>query len=151
MEIFPKDVFNIIMQYKTDMELYENTPLPTTNTVMSCDFHVPIHAIFDSDAFLLNRYTELLFGDCNDATLSSYITHYVNLPLVMLNQYIEALKIYRERLAIWGMSSEGRVPEHWLDTTAQIVQDYCDNRDRELYTSRLVKLLRNNKTSTLFL
>ena len=151
MDNFPTDVWEIITKYKTDMELYESTPNPQPSTVMSCDFHVPMHSLFDSDTFLLHRYTELLFGDCNDTTLAHYIKNYVNLPLVMLNQYIEALRIYRKRLAVWGIPDEGRVPEHWMETTARVVQDYCDNRDRELYTSRLVKLLHNNKTQTLFL
>ena len=149
MEIFPTDVWKIIMKFKVDMELYESSPHPTPNTVMGCDFHVP--KIFDTDTFLLHRYTELLFGDCDDTTLTEYIRDYVNLPLVMLTEYIQALKIYRERLSVWGIPEEGRVPEHWTDTTASVVQDYCDTRDRDMYTQRLVQLLRNNKTRRLFL
>ena len=151
MDNIPTDVWKIIMKYKTDMELFESSPHPSQNTIMGCDFHVPMHELFDTDTFLLHRYTELLFGDCNDARLTEYIKNYVNLPLVMLNQYIQALKIYRLRLAVWDIPEEGRVPEHWMETTASIVQDYCDNRDREMYTRRLVKLLRNNKTQRLFL
>ena len=153
MENYPPELWNIIWKYKTDMELLEASPHrgDCGNTVMSCDFHFPIHNVFDTDTFLLHRYTELLFGDCSDATLTHYIKNYVNLPLVMLNQYIKALQIYHKRLAVWGIPDTGRVPEHWEESTAQIVQDYCDNRDRELYTRRLVKLLRNSKTQRLFL
>jgi hypothetical protein len=152
MENYPPDLWDIILKYKLDMELLETSPhCNEPNTVMSCDFHFPIHAAFDSDTFMLHRYTEILFGDCTDATLTHYIKNYVNLPMVMLNQYIKALQIYRKRLAVWGICSTGRRPEHWEETTAQIVQDYCDNRDRELYTRRLVKLLRNSKTQRLFL
>ena len=153
MENFPPDLWNIIWKYKTDMELLEESPTPEANTVMSCDFHFPLlqQDLFDSDTFLLHRYTELLFGDCNDDTLTHYIKNYVNMPLVMLHQYIKALQIYHKRLAVWGIPDTGRVPENWAETTAQIVQDYCDNRDRELYTRRLVKLLRNSKTRRLLL
>ena len=151
MHILPKDVWNIILKFKKDMELLESSPVPTQNTVMGCDFHFPVHSIFDSDTFLLHRYTELLFGDCNNATLSHYIKHYINLPLVMLNEYIKALHIYRERLAVWGLPDTGEAPHHWCETTAKVVQDYCDDHNRERYTRRLVKLLRKSKTQRLFL
>ena len=134
------------------MELLEKSPAgPTPNTVMSADFHFPINSVFNSDTFLLHRYAELLFGDCNSATLAHYITHYVNLPLVMLNSYIKALQIYRLRLEIWGLPDTGKPPQHWCETTANIVKEFCDNHDRELYTRRLVKLLRDNKTHRLFI
>ena len=133
------------------MELLESSPCPCkTNTVMSCDFHFPIHSIFDTDTFLLHRYTELLFKDLDDATLTHYIKHYVNFPLVMLTQYINALRIYRKRLAVWGIPDTGKAPEQWVGSTAQIIQDFCDNHDRELYTRRLVKLVRNSKTRGLY-
>lgn len=153
MENYPPDLWDIILKYKTDMELLETSPHRDElgNTVMNCDFHFPVHSVLDTDTFILHRYTELLFGDCTDATLTHYINNYVNLPLIMLNQYIKALQIYRERLAVWGIQDSGEVPEHWEETTAQIVKDYCDNRNRELYTSRLVKLLRNSKTQRLFI
>ena len=152
MEIFPTDVWTIILRYKKDMELLEKSPLPTGNTVMSCDFHFPmIPSLFNSDSFLLHRYTELLFGDCDSNALIDYIKLYVNLPLIMLNKYINALHIYRERLGIWDIPDIGKTPEHWGDTTVKIVQDYCENHDRELYTRRLAKLLLNNKTHKLFL
>ena len=152
MDIFPKDVWHIILKFKLDMELLEKSPAgPTPNTVMSADFHFPINSVFNSDTFLLHRYAELLFGDCNSATLAHYITHYVNLPLVMLNAYIKALQIYRERLKVWGLPDTGKAPEHWAETTANIVQEYCDNHDRERYTRRLVKLLKDNKTQRLFI
>lgn len=151
MDIFPKDVWNIILKFKRDMELLEKSPAPTPNTVMNTDFHFPLNSLFDSDSFLLHRYTELLFGDCNAATLAHYIKHYVNLPLVMLNEYIKALQIYRLRLEIWGLPDTGKAPQHWCETTANIVKAFCDNHDRELYTRRLVKLLRDNKTHRLFI
>ena len=151
MHIFPQDVWNIILKFKKDMELLESSPSPTQNTVMSSDFHFPVHTLFDSDSFILHRYTELLFGDCDSATLAHYITHFINLPLVMLDEYITALQIYSKRLGVWGLPDTGKAPLHWCETTTNIVQDYCDNHDRELYTRRLVKLLRNSKTQRLFL
>ena len=96
MENYPPDLWDIILKYKTDMELLETSPHRDElgNTVMNCDFHFPVHSVLDTDTFILHRYTELLFGDCNDATLTHYINNYVNLPLIMLNQYIKALQIY---------------------------------------------------------
>jgi hypothetical protein len=142
----PRDLWNIILKYKTDMELLEQCPQPETNTVMLCDFNYPIDCTFDSSTFMLNRYTELLFGDDSDAALAQHIRDYVHLPLMMLTEYIKALTNYKQRERVWGLSNTGDVPTNWGTTTAKIIHDYCQNQDRELYTLRLAKLLGNSNT-----
>ena len=77
----PKDVWNIVMQYKKDMELLSSNPI-ITNCFLSTQFGVPCFMSME---------------------LAAYIRHSYDFPFKILYDYEEARSVYRERLAIWGL------------------------------------------------
>ena len=85
----PKDVWNIVQQYKKDMELLSNHPI-ITNCFLSTDFQVP--------SFMSRE-------------LAEHIRHVYDFPFRILYDYVEARTVYRERLAIWGIY-EAVPPSH---------------------------------------
>jgi hypothetical protein len=79
MNYLPQDVWNIVLQFKKDMELLENTS--DTNRFL-CHNLLPCYTKYMLDTLLENIY---------------------EFPPYMLYDYLEARAVYRERLAVWGI------------------------------------------------
>lgn len=80
MDYLPKDLWNIVLKYKRDMELM------SSNTQSANCF---------LNQNLLPCYTKY--------TLETLAENIFEFPFQILYDYIEARAIYRERLAVWGM------------------------------------------------
>ena len=85
MDYLPRDIWNIVLQYKLDMELLESN-VSVTNCFLGPE--------------LLPCYTRF--------SLDTMIEHIYEFPFPILLDYVEARAIYRERLAVWGLFD--RVP-----------------------------------------
>ena len=77
MDILPKDVWNIVLRYKKDMEL------------------------LDCNANATNCFLTYELLPCH--TFETLIEHIYEFPFQILYDYIESRAIYRERLAVWGL------------------------------------------------
>ena len=152
MNIFPEDVWKIIVKYQRDMELFELSPTPKQleNTVMGCDFLYPMATDWDCETFLLNRFTELMLGDFFNCDLEDYVKMFVHIPLHRLEEYIQAKEILQKRNRIWGVESDD-IPTHWYYTTACIIHDYVLTRNTTQFITRLVHLCDASTTNTLLL
>ena len=80
MDYLPKDLWNIVLQYKRDMEL------------LTCNLH-STNCFLHQD--LIPCYTKY--------TLETLVENIYQFPFHILYDYIEARAIYRERLAVWGI------------------------------------------------
>ena len=87
MDYLPKDLWNIVLQYKRDMEL------------LTCNLH-------STNCFL---HHDLL--PCYTYTLETLVENIYQFPFHILYDYIEARAIYRERLAVWGIYRERPPPD----------------------------------------
>ena len=85
MDFLPKDLWNIVLRYKKDMELLESN-LRATNCFLKHE--------------LLPCYTKY--------SLSTLIENIYEFPFQILYDYIEARAVYRERLAIWNITDVER-------------------------------------------
>ena len=79
--ILPKDLWDIVLRYKKDMELFERNE--ATHWCMGLELPLPGY--------------------------SQYLQTY-NFPFRILYDYIEARAVYRERLAVWGISPYDVLP-----------------------------------------
>ena len=78
----PKDLWDIVLRYKKDMELFERNE--ATHWCMGLELPLPGY--------------------------SQYLQTY-NFPFRILYDYIEARAIYRERLAVWGLRCNEPPPD----------------------------------------
>ena len=69
----PRDIWNIVLKFKKDMELFERNE--STHWCLGLELPLPVYS----------QYLQTTF------------------PFRMLYEYIEARAIYRERLAVWGL------------------------------------------------
>jgi hypothetical protein len=152
MEQFPKDIWDLILKYKKDMELFEISPQPFTfdNTVMGCDFLYPLVTDWDCQTFLLNRLTELMLGDIGTTDLDYYLKMFVHVPLNMVEEYIQAKIIFRQRNGVWGIDGSD-TPQDWYSTTASAIHDYVTTRDTQVFITRLLELSNSPLTKTLII
>lgn len=87
MDHLPQDLWNIVLRYKKDMELLESN-LRATNCFLKHE--------------LLPCYTKY--------SLETLIENIYEFPFQILYDYIEARAVYRERLAVWGLSPYDILP-----------------------------------------
>ena len=86
MEYLPTDLWNIVLQYKRDMELLSHH---TTNRFL-CHNLLPCYTRYMLDTLVENIY---------------------EFPFHIMYDYIEARAVYRERLAVWGIFDTIPLPE----------------------------------------
>ena len=84
-DYLPKDLWDIVLRYKRDMELLESN-LRATNCFLKHE--------------LLPCYTKY--------SLAALIENIYDFPFQILYDYIEARAVYRERLAVWGITDVER-------------------------------------------
>jgi hypothetical protein len=80
MDILPTDLWNIVLQYKRDMELLTHNT-HSTNRFLRYN--------------LLPCYTKYM--------LETLVENIAEFPFHIMYDYIEARAVYRERLAVWGI------------------------------------------------
>ena len=148
MEIFPKDIWDLIKRYKKDMELLQLSPTPIQfeNTVMGCDFMYPLVNNNDCQTFLLHRFMELMLGNIRHSHLEGYLKMFVQMPLSLLEDYIHAKEIFRERNRIWGIGCEDTTPLNWYYHTALVIKEYVTNRDTNRFVTQLMGLANDNNS-----
>jgi hypothetical protein len=87
----PREILDIILRYKRDMELLEH---------MEEKFNLQLHdlSISSLQTRLMNNYIELV---------TDFTERDVNAPFDLLDQYSDAQTILRQRLRLWNISEKG--------------------------------------------
>jgi hypothetical protein len=117
---FPAPILKIIMTYKRDMELLSEIPKPIFCPSISSTPQTIKY-------LLLQQYTSLLFTEFGSYNLDDYIERYFEVPLQILHDYKEMMRISRERYALWGMPLDNTVSHvKWNETIIRLLSQFLN-------------------------
>ena len=125
---FPKDVLDIIMRYKADLELLEKQPRPCIlqycNPTSICCY----------DRFVTERLLELLYSRAPLYEVRQCVKCLLKIPANIFLNYQTACQIYSQRCALYNIDPTDREFDYWSQTLPTILDEFlCDNDLQTMY------------------
>ena len=149
MEIFPKDIANIIVQYATDMSLLELCPEP--QIPRGCILPLNFEVIFGfqstlSDMMLIHIIDAVCETEPKTLTnlfINSKLAEVIDFPLKFVNDFEISCEIYRQRCRLYGI--KGELCPRWVDTLPYLLIEFMKGWDVDLLHQRLYKWMNHTK------
>ena len=140
---FPKDIWDIIFRYATDMTLLDMTPIPRTPTgsITPLNFEV-INGVHCTLTDLLLIHIIDAVCESNPQTIASLfinskIAEIVNFPLSIINDFETACTLWKRRCQLYGIC--GLLPPTWRESLPFLIYEFMVGFDVETLHDRLEK------------
>ena len=135
MDILPKEIENIILTYKKDLELLDEIPPPYAQIASNLSYNC-YHTLSPAD-FLVLHVVELINRiDLNHISIDQLLDYS---PHECLEQFERASELQTQRLALYGLTGEQKITPLWRYSLPYILIDFLSTNDLFQLQYRLAK------------